>query len=213
MNDTPQDPLRARMADIIAEARQMLYPAAVRIARPAFPRDVGSSEEATQPDPSSRTPPLDQQALLGTLAAVATAVWRVRSRLEAVAPSTLPSELRHLPRHVDAAWDALLSAGFIVKDPKGQRYVPGLAVNPVAFQPVDGVDIDIIAETLKPSIQYQSLLIQRADVIVARPPEESSAPTKEESGIAGGGVSASDADTSPPQTPPADGRTEATDVR
>ncbi len=213
MNDTPNEPLRARMADIIADARQMLYPAAVRIARPVFPRDAGSPEEPTQTDPSSRTPPLDHQALLGTLAAVATAVWRVRSRLEAVAPSSLPSELRHLPRHVDAAWDALLSAGFIVKDPKGQRYVPGLAVNPVAFQPVDGVDIDIIAETLKPSIQYQSMLIQRADVIVARPPEDPSAPTNKESGVAGGGVSASDADTNPPQTPPADGRTEATDVR
>lgn len=213
MNDTPNEPLRARMADIIADARQMLYPAAVRIARPVSPRDAGSPQESIQPDPSSRTLPLDQQSLLGTLAAVATAVWRVRSRLEAVAPSTLPSELRHLPRHVEAAWDALLSAGFIVKDPKGQRYVPGLAVNPVAFQPVEGVDIDIIAETLKPSIQYQSMLIQRADVIVARPPEEPSAPTNKESGVAGGGVSASNADTSPPQTPPADGRTEATDVK
>ncbi len=213
MNSTPNDPLRTRMTAIIADARQMLYPAAVRIARPAIPRETGSPEEPGQTDLSPPTPPLDQQALLGTLAAVATAVWRVRSRLEAVAPSSLPSELRHLPRHVDAAWDALLSAGLVVKDPKGQRYVPGLAVNPVAFQPVDGVDIDIIAETLKPSIQFQSMLIQRADVIVARPPEEPSAPTNKEGGVAGGGVSASDADTSPPQIPPADGRTDATDVR
>jgi hypothetical protein len=213
MNNTPNDPLPTRITAIIADHRHMPYPANLRIARAAIHYETGSLEEPGQSDLSRPTPPMDQQSLLGTLAAVATAVWRVRSRLDTVAPSSLPSALRHLPRHVDAAWDALLSAGLDVTDPKGQRYVPGLAVNPVAFQPVDGVDIDVIAETLKPSIQYQSMLIQRADVIVARPPGESSAPTNNESGVARGGESASDADTSQPQTPPADGRPEATDVR
>lgn len=210
MNSTPNDPLRTRMTAIIADARQMLYPAAGGLHAPAIPRETGSPGAWPNRSVSSDAP-AGPTMLLGGSSSDGSVASPQSS--EAVARSSLPSELRHLPRHVDAAWDALLSAGLIVKDPKGQRYVPGLAVNPVAFQPVDGVDIDIIAETLKPSIQFQSMLIQRADVIVARPPEEPSAPTNKEGGVAGGGVSASDADTSPPQIPPADGRTDATDVR
>jgi hypothetical protein len=109
-----------------------------------------------------------------TLAAVATALWRVRAKLEAVGDVELPSELRHLPRHIQSAWDALAAGGIEVRDPTGERYVPGAAFNPLTFQPVPGLDTEIVFETIKPAVLFKNNLIQWADVIVGVPPEPGS---------------------------------------
>jgi hypothetical protein len=107
--------------------------------------------------------------LLGVLTGVTTALWRARGKLSPQMQAALPPELRLLPRHLDAAWDAVASGGIELPDQKDQRFVPGLAVNPVAFQPTDGIGCDVIQEVLKPSIYYKGVLVQRADVIVATP--------------------------------------------
>jgi hypothetical protein len=111
----------------------------------------------------------DFRHLLHVIAAVATAVWRARAKLEGQPGVELPREFRHLPRHVQAAWDALVAGGIEVQDPKGQRYVPGMAVNPLTFQPVEGLGSEVISETIKPTVFYKDVLIQRADVIVGQP--------------------------------------------
>ncbi|MFZ1937292.1 MAG: hypothetical protein WAU84_26435, partial [Thermoguttaceae bacterium] len=93
----------------------------------------------------------DSRHLLLVIAAVATAIWRARTKLEGQPGVELPSEFRYLPRHIQAAWDALVSGGIEVQDPKGQRYVPGMAVNPLAFQPIEGLGSEVIQETIKPT--------------------------------------------------------------
>ncbi len=124
----------------------------------------------------------DSRHLLLVIAAVATAIWRARTKLEGQPGVELPSEFRYLPRHIQAAWDALVSGGIEVQDPKGQRYVPGMAVNPLAFQPIEGLGSEVIQETIKPTVFYKDVLIQRADVIVGQPIDDKSAATK--SGLA-----------------------------
>jgi hypothetical protein len=116
-----------------------------------------------------QTVEVDLGQTMRALAAIATALWRIRTKLEAEPAAVLPSELRHLPRHIQAAWDALAAGHIEVRDPKGQRYVPGMAVIPIAFQPTDGVGVEVIIETIKPSVFFKDILIQRADVIVAQP--------------------------------------------
>ena len=81
-----------------------------------------------------------------------------------------------MPRHIQAAWDALAAGDIEIQDPTGQRYVPGMAVNPITFQPMEGVGTEVIHETIKPSVFYKDTLIQRADVIVARPLDEKDMP-------------------------------------
>ena len=126
----------------------------------------GAPAAARQPD---KVMDADFRQLLQVIAAVATAVWRARTKLEGQPGVELPREFRHLPRHVQAAWDALVAGGIEVQDPKGQRYVPGMAVNPLTFQPVEGLGSEVICETIKPTVFYKDVLIQRADVIVGQP--------------------------------------------
>jgi len=109
------------------------------------------------------------KTLLRSMALIATSIWRIRTKLGNGYETNLPSEMRHLPRHIQSAWDALAAAGIEIQDYKGQRYVPGMAVAPISFQPMEGISFEIIQETIKPSIYYKDSLIQRADVIVAQP--------------------------------------------
>lgn len=134
--------------------------------------DVASAPGAVREplDDCSQRP--DPELMQG-LASVATAVWRMRSKLPREGKLDPPAQIRHLPRHIQAAWDALAAAGIEVQDHKDQRYVPGMAVNIITFQPVQGIGCEVIHETIKPSIFYKDSLIQRADVIVARPWEAS----------------------------------------
>jgi len=109
----------------------------------------------------------EHEVLLRAMASLATAIWRIKSKIDA--SPELPSALRHLPRHVQAALDAMRAAEIEIWDPTGQRYVPGMAVRPIAFQPIEGMNTETIHETIKPSVVYKGEFIQRADVIVAQP--------------------------------------------
>ena len=103
------------------------------------------------------------------LATVATALWRIRVKLPVDDKTELPSALRHVPRHIQAAWDALIKAGLRIEDPTGRKYVAGMGVQVATFQPRPGINMEMIEETLKPAIFYHNDLIQQADVIVATP--------------------------------------------
>jgi len=116
--------------------------------------------------------------LLQVIASVATAIWRMRTKLEGQASAELPAELRHMPRHVQAAWDALAAGDIEIQDPTGQRYVPGMAVQPVTYSPDSSVPPNTIVETLQPAVFWKDILIQRADVILASPADEPGFPAQ-----------------------------------
>jgi len=152
-------------------ARQLMHPVPFRIKESpdivAISKDVWPGQEAAPAAmPTGQAMDAD---LLKTVAAVATALWRVRTKLEAESKAELPSELRHLPRHIESAWDALASGGFEVQDHKGELCVPGMAVNPVTYTPDPSVPPNTIVESLKPTLFWKDRLIQRADVILAAP--------------------------------------------
>ena len=113
----------------------------------------------------------DVELLVRSVASVATALWRVRAKLLQDRSSELPEDLRNLPRHVESAWDALWASSVEVRDHTGQRYVAGMALKVVAFQPTAGIGTEVIQETIKPSVFYKDKLVQRGEVIVGTPME------------------------------------------
>ena len=161
----------------IESARQWMQPAAFRIAAPHAHEGPPPLETNADGPPASidKYSSMREQLTeaMKTLAAVATAVWRAKAKLDAESQAELPAELRNLPRHVQAAWDALAAGEVQVDDPTGQPYVPGMAVNVLTFQPLDGLGCEMIHKTIKPSVYFNDVLIQRADVIVGRPLTES----------------------------------------
>ena len=163
-------PFQAMLRKGLDSARQLMPSAALRIAEP--PASESGAQKSTEGHPSA---PKDERLNMAmkTIATVATAVWRAKTKLDAAAEATLPDELRHLPRHIQAAWDALEAGQIQVDDPTGRRYVPGMAVNTLTIQPLDGITCEVIHETIKPSVYFNDALIQRADVILGRPAVES----------------------------------------
>jgi hypothetical protein len=153
-------------------ARQLLQPAAFRITAPEDTVDEAPVFNADHRLQESLQEQLN--TVLKATAAVATAVWRVQSKLETVADGELPDPLRNLPRHIQSAWDALRGGNIQINDPTGSRYIPGMAVNVLAIQPVEGISCETIHEIIKPTVYFNDLLIQQADVIVARPADVAS---------------------------------------
>ena len=164
-------PLREVLRHGMESARQLMQPAAFRIAVPPA-SDSDAHEPVTQAVCSASKEEQFQLALK-TIAAVATAVWRTKCRLDATDEMTLPDELRNVPRHIQAAWDALEAGHIQVDDPTGRRYVPGMAVNALTIQPLGGITCEVIHETIKPAVYFNDALIQRADVILGRPADAS----------------------------------------
>jgi hypothetical protein len=114
---------------------------------------------------------LEHNELTKTLTNIATSIWRIKEKLKQYDLASLPSDLKLLPRHVQAAWDALINGDIEIIDFAGERYVAGMAVTPIAFQPMEGCTTESICETIKPTIYYKGKLVQRADVIIACPIE------------------------------------------
>ena len=121
----------------------------------------------------------DTKELVMGIGNIATALWRVRTRLSQTEASELPNGLRNLPRHVDSAWDALRAAHVAVKDQTEEKYVPGMALEVIAFQPTAGLGTEVIQETIKPSVFFKDKLIQRGQVIVGTPMQNNSDIPKE----------------------------------
>ena len=67
----------------------------------------------------------------------------------------MSTELRVTLRHLESTWNVLADAGIEVGNLAGEKYVNGLALRVIAFQPTEGVQIETIAETIKPAIFYR----------------------------------------------------------
>lgn len=112
----------------------------------------------------------DEEQRLKALAVIATNAWRAERRI--IDPETRePKEgMQMIARDINAIRDALeKQAGIEIRDPVGQNYDPGMALNVVASEPMAGINKDIIKETIKPTIIWQGRFLQIGEVIVGTP--------------------------------------------
>jgi hypothetical protein len=107
--------------------------------------------------------------LIALLADIATGIWRIKNKFSDVDINGLPAEMKKAYRHIESTWDALVSAKIKIRGHDNEKYVAGMALNVIAFQPSSSVHTEIITETIKPSIFYNGQLIQMGDVIVETP--------------------------------------------
>jgi hypothetical protein len=187
IEDTP----RAGVGEALKGAiRQALAKAEFRIPDPgvscdllsALPPLASQKIAALQHDAEPQALParsgeMEVRKLLHVLADVTTGIWRMRRKMAGVGSgSEVPTELRAPLRHLESTWDILAGAGVEVGDPAGQKYVNGMALRVIAFQPTEGVQIETIDETIKPTVFYKKNLIQMGEVIVATPVEANRTP-------------------------------------
>lgn len=102
------------------------------------------------------------------LADVATSLWRATRKLDGSGGADAGAA-GGVGRHVQAATQALESAGIAVQDHDGTAFDPGLALEVIAYEPRAEVAAETVLETVRPCVYRSGRRIQIGQVIVAQP--------------------------------------------
>ncbi|MFI7641403.1 hypothetical protein [Nonomuraea sp. NPDC049400] len=113
------------------------------------------------------------------LVEIATAVWRLRNKIESTADTPLG-----VHRHLQAVVDALAESGVQTRSYEGTAFDPGLRMRVLAYQPMPGLEREEVVETVRPAVYLRGAAIALGEVIVGTPPEDEE-PGHEEPGDAG----------------------------
>lgn len=109
----------------------------------------------------------------GSMAALATQVWRARNRIIDPETGEPREEMRRLHRHVEGAFEALREMGLQINDWMKQPYDSGLPVKVLTFQPASEVQRDTVLEATRPTVIWKERLLQMGEVIVGIPQSQS----------------------------------------
>jgi hypothetical protein len=128
-----------------------------------------SEPEAAAAVVSSSASAEDLEALSGSLMALATQVWRARSRIIDPETGEPREEMRRIHRHIEGAFESLSQIGLTINDWVNQPYDPGLPVKVLTFQPTPDLQRDIVLEAVRPTVIWKDRLLQMGEVIVGIP--------------------------------------------
>ena len=138
-------------------------------------KPTNSQTASQQKEPICREYDCEIRKLMELVADIATGIWRIKNNFSTVNLNDLPDEVKKAYRHIESTWDALNSAQVNVLSHTGEKYPHG---NPqldvIAFEPSSSVQIEIITETIKPTIFFKDTKIQMGQVVVAKPKETKS---------------------------------------
>ncbi len=105
----------------------------------------------------------------GVAADLATALWRARRRLDHSQLPASSDDGRFLGRHIRAMAEALERGGVRTVEHDGERFVAGMRLDVLAFQPTPDLEADTIIETIRPAVYHEARQIQVAEVLVGTP--------------------------------------------
>jgi len=115
---------------------------------------------------------LDVARLAAMLADVSTNAWKAQTRLGTSGNSESHQDHRRLLRNIEAILFSLQEFGVRVKDHTGETYDYGQALKVAAAQPTDGIQREVVTETIRPSVFWHEVMIQRGEVVIATPKGE-----------------------------------------
>lgn len=100
---------------------------------------------------------------------LATALWRARRRLDHSQLPASSDDGRFLGRHIQAMAEALERGGVRTVEHDGERFVAGMRLDVLAFQPTPDLEADTVIETVRPAVYHGTRQIRVAEVIVGTP--------------------------------------------
>lgn len=182
--DVPLDDAMALLQELEAEVEKlktMPPPPAASPVPPigSMPPVVPAEEEKPAEDPAAGPKPEAPAGLEvfgGSLANLATQVWRARMRIVDPATGEPREEMRRVFRHVEGANEVLAQMGIVINDWVKQPYDAGLPVKVLTFQPTTEVQRDTVLEAVRPTVIWKDQLLQMGEVIVGIPPSTEEKP-------------------------------------
>jgi hypothetical protein len=176
-----------------AERRQKRYHQPFRIAEPQWDAaergrlarlldDVAKAARAAEAEHARRSsmeaPAITPSAPVlkeKDLAEAATNLWRAQRRTTRLTEEN-SREGKRIGRLLVATKDALTEAGVQIQDHDGDEFHPGLSLEVLAYQDDPSLRVEIVQETVRPSVYLAGRRIQMGQVIVGSP----AAPEREE---------------------------------
>lgn len=163
------------VGDVLASARQLLYPPQFRIHRPQAETTLLEEADSLLRNllsaPTKEKPGRDDTSLQeGLVVRVATGLWRLRQRMIDPLTKQPKDEMRRAYRHVESLWDTLGEFGVEIQDHGGEAFDSGMALVVLSYEQDPAVTREVVKETVKPTIYLRERCIQRGEVIVASPP-------------------------------------------
>lgn len=111
----------------------------------------------------------EAQARLRFFADMGTALWRLRQKMVRPGSNDPLDEMRRAYRHFESAWSLLQQAGVEIQDHTDRLFDAGMELSVLTFQPMPELKHELVVETIKPTIYYKKVMIQRGEVIVGTP--------------------------------------------
>ena len=112
---------------------------------------------------------MGERELLKLVSEMSNGIWRANNKLKSSYHDKDNNDIRLSIKHLESVITILEKAGFEIKDHNGELFDIGMALNVLTFQPMPDIEKDTIIETIKPTIYYNDAIIQRGQVIVAKP--------------------------------------------
>ena len=107
--------------------------------------------------------------LLSTLADVATHAWKASQRLSRSRANIPEADADRLARYLEAIAESLAKAEIEVKDHTGERFDYGQSLKVVASQTRSGIEHEIVAETIRPTVFWKGAMLQQGEVVLDVP--------------------------------------------
>jgi len=107
--------------------------------------------------------------LLKLLGDLATGIWRTRQKMLQPGTDKPSEELRRAYRPLEATYDILIQSGVEIIDRTNKPFIEGTQGKILAVEPTDGIERDVVLETIKPTIIYHNRLLQTGELIIGTP--------------------------------------------
>ena len=111
----------------------------------------------------------DIAAVVMSLRDIATNAWKARVRIEKLQAGDGGADADRVARHLEGILEGLAAAGVEIKDHTGEAFDYGQPLKVVASQERDGIDREVVAETIRPSLYLKGQIIQQGEVIIDVP--------------------------------------------
>jgi hypothetical protein len=111
------------------------------------------------------------ESFLKGMADLATHVWKARSRMIDPATGEVREEMKRVHGDIQRIERSAAGIGIVIEDQTSKPFDYGLPWKVVASKPVPGLNKEIVTETLRPTIRWNGVIIQHAEVEIGTPVE------------------------------------------
>lgn len=154
---------------MLKNIRQLRYPREFRIGDYPYPSITDLIKVCGQNKNNGNVEKVQFGDMGHFITDLATNLWRLKQKMLQPGINEPLDQMKRAYRHLESAWDSMLSAGIEVHDHTGIAYDTGLALKVVAFQPMEGLKRETVLETIKPTVCFRGVQLQMGSVVVGRP--------------------------------------------